>query len=146
MPLEQIELTCVEADSQFIRQKLNEYNFNLVPDYHHETLTLVVRRQDAIIAGLTGDTYWNWLYISLFWVDERERSRGLGTRLLAKAEEVAVQRGCRNAHLETHDFQNLAFYLKRGYVVFGRLEDLPEGHTKFFLHKRLEMNVPKAVG
>lgn len=100
-------------------------------------MNLIVKHQDAIVAGLVADTYWNWLYISLFWVNESERGHGLGSQLLAKAEEIALQRGCRNAHLETHDFQNLEFYQKRGYVIFGKLEDLPEGHIKFYLQKHL---------
>ena len=135
--MDKIEISQSEADAQLIRQKLNEFNFNLVPHYNHEILNLVIRRENTLIAGLIGDTYWNWLYVSLFWVDERERDRGLGSQILAKAEEIAIQRGCKNAHLETHDFQNLEFYQKRGYVVFGKLEDLPEGHTKYFLRKHL---------
>ena len=132
-----IEVSQSEIDAQLIRQKLNEFNFNLVPNYNHEILNLVIRRENTLIAGLVGDTYWNWLYVSLFRVDERERDRGLGTQILAKAEEIAIQRGCKNAHLETHDFQNLEFYQKRGYVIFGKLEDLPEGHTKYYLRKHL---------
>ena len=135
--MEKIEVSQLETDALLIRQKLNEFNFNLVPDDKHEQLNLIVRRQNTLVAGLIAGTYWNWLYIELFWVDARERSRGLGTQLLAKAEEMAVQRGCKKAHLETHDFQNLAFYQKRGYVIFGSLEDLPEGHTKYYLRKRL---------
>ena len=135
--MEKIEVSQSEIDAQLIRQKLNEFNFNLVPNYNHEILNLVIRRENTLIAGLVGDTYWNWLYVSLFWVDECERDRGLGTQILAKAEEIAIQRGCKNAHLETHDFQNLEFYQKRGYVVFGKLEDLPEGHTKYYLRKHL---------
>jgi GNAT superfamily N-acetyltransferase len=135
--MDTIEITTSAEDAQFIREKLNEYNFNLVPPDNHETLTLIVRREEHIIAGLVGDTYWNWLYISLFWVDPGQRVHGLGSRILARAEEIAVQRGCRNAHLETHDFQNLEFYLKRGYLIFGKLEDLPAGHTKFYLRKPL---------
>jgi GNAT superfamily N-acetyltransferase len=137
MDMDVIEVSQSEADAQVVRQKLNEFNFNLVPHDNHEILNLIVRRGNAIIAGLIGDTYWNWLYISLFWVERGERHRGLGTQILAKAEEIAVQRGCRNAHLETHDFQNLEFYQKQGYVIFGKLEDLPEGHTKYYLRKRL---------
>ena len=135
--MEPIEVSQSETDAQLIREKLNEFNFHLVPHDNHEPLNLIVRRQNTLIAGLVGDTYWNWLYISLFWVDERERSHGLGTQILAKAEEIAVQRGCKHAHLETHDFQNLEFYQKRGYVIFGKLDNLPEGHTKYYLHKHL---------
>jgi len=135
--METIEISQNETDAQFIREKINEYNFNRVPRDNHQVLNLIAREQNTIIGGLIGDTAWNWLYISLFWVDERKRSLGLGTRILAMAEELAVQRDCRHANLETHDFQSLNFYQKRGYVVFGQLEDFPDGHTKYYLWKNL---------
>ncbi len=135
--MDEIEVTPLDDDAQYIRKKLNEYNCNFVQPDNHERLCLVVRQKDNIIGSLVGGTYWNWMYIEMFWVDEKERKNGLGTRILAKAEEIAVQRGCKNAHLETHDFQSLDFYKKREYVVFGELEDLPEGHTKYYLRKRL---------
>jgi len=135
--MEKIELSQSEADAQLIRQKLFEFNFNRVPHDNHQTLYLIARRQGVVIAGPVGDTYWSWLYISFFWVDEHERDKGLGSKILAKAEEIAVQQGCKKAHLETHDFQNLQFYLKRGYEIFGKLDDLPEGHTKYYLCKSI---------
>ena len=55
------------------------------------------------------------------------------------AEHLAVERGAFAVNLETHSFQAEDFYLKRGYVVFGRLEDYPPGHTKLFLHERLDV-------
>jgi GNAT superfamily N-acetyltransferase len=133
----EIEISQNDADAQFIRERLNEFNYARVPHDNHETLTLVVRREGKIVAGLTGDTYWGWLYISLFWVDESLRGQGLGGEILARAEDIARERGCHSAHLETHDFQNLEFYQKRGYALFGQLDDLPVGHTKYYLWKRL---------
>jgi GNAT superfamily N-acetyltransferase len=132
-----IEISELEDDQKLIRQKLYEYNSRFVQPDHHEMLCLTVKRENQIIGGLVGGTYWNWLYIELFWIDEKERNSGLGTRILAKAEEIAIQKGCKNAHLETHDFQSLEFYLRRNYQVFGELEDLPENHKKYFLFKRL---------
>ncbi|MEA5079794.1 MAG: GNAT family N-acetyltransferase [Anaerolineaceae bacterium] len=125
-----------EAEAGFIRARLDEFNFRLVPADDHQTLNLLVRRGEVIVAGLLADTYWGWLYISILWVGEEIRGQGLGSRLLIAAEEMARQRGCSNAHLETHDFQALEFYKRHNYVVFGQLEDLPLGHTKYYLQKR----------
>ena len=135
--METIEISQTEADAEFIREKLNEYNFNIVPPYNHQVLNLIAREQNAIVGGLLADLAWGWLYISIFWVAEQKRARGLGSRLLAMAEEIAVQRGCKRANLETHDFQSLVFYQKRGYIIFGQLENFPEGHTKYYLWKNL---------
>ena len=143
--MENIEVSNSNDDAQYIRQRLNEYNCTFAQPDNHEKLCLVVRSHGNTIGGLLGGTYWNWLYIELFWVDENERSKGMGTTLLEKAEEIAVQRGCQNAHLETHDFQSLEFYKKRGYSVFGELADLPEGHTKFYLHKHLVKPLQRAA-
>jgi GNAT superfamily N-acetyltransferase len=132
-----IEISTEESDAKTIRERLNEFNFARVPPDNHESLTLVARREGKIVAGMTGDTYWGWLYISLFWVDESLRGQGLGSELLVKAEAIAVERGCYSAHLETHDFQNLEFYQKRGYELFGQLDDLPAGHMKYYLWKKL---------
>ena len=66
------------------------------------------------------------------------RGQGLGTRLMDAAEDFARERGAVNATLETLTFQAPDFYKKRGYVEFGRLEDLPPGHAKLYLRKALK--------
>lgn len=126
-----------EQEAALIRARLNEFNFRLVPNDEHQTFNWIIRQEGEVLAGLLGDTYWGWLYISILWVSEALRGQRLGSQLLAKAESEAFARGCRDAHLETHDFQALEFYQKRGYVIFGQLEDLPVGHIKYYLRKKL---------
>ena len=52
-------------------------------------------------------------------------------------ESVAVRRGCTHAHLDTFSYQARPFYERRGYSVFGTLDDYPPGHQRFFMAKRL---------
>jgi ribosomal protein S18 acetylase RimI-like enzyme len=75
--------------------------------------------------------------VSLLWVSEGLRGGGHGSRLLQSIERVAAERGCANAYLDTFSFQAPGFYRRHGYVVFGELEDFPEGHKRIFLRKRL---------
>ena len=54
------------------------------------------------------------------------------------AEDMAKEHGAFAATLETFTVQAPDFYAKRGYAVFGRLDDYPPGHAKLFLSKRLD--------
>jgi GNAT superfamily N-acetyltransferase len=126
------------AAYQFVVRSLDEYNCQQAGDQHHLPLAIFVRDDaGAVIAGLLGDTYWGWLAVNLLWVDDAWRGRGYGRTLLRTAEKEALRRGCSNAHLDTLDFQALNFYLKEGYTVFGELQGLPPGHTRYFLRKTL---------
>ena len=89
------------------------------------------------LGGLTGLVWGEWLHVKFLWVSEPLRGQGQGTRLMDAAEGLAVERGARSATLETHSYQAPHFYKKRGYEVFGQLEDYPPGHTKFFMRKAL---------
>ena len=78
-----------------------------------------------------------WLGVRWLWVAGSWRGRGQGTRLLAAAEAMALEHGATAATLETHNSDALAFYKRRGFSVFGTLEDFPPGHAKYFLRKAL---------
>ncbi len=99
-------------------------------------LAVFAHQGSEIVGGLVGLTHWNWLSIQYLWVQEAFRKQGLGRQMLLAAEQEARVRGCEHAHLDTFSFQALPFYEALGYSVFGRLEDYPPGHTRFFLQKR----------
>jgi GNAT superfamily N-acetyltransferase len=91
------------------------------------------------LGGLTGYIWGGWLHVNFVWVTEALRGQGHGSRLMDAAEAFAAERGAFAATLETHSFQAPDFYTKRGYAVFGRLDDYPLGHAKLFLCKRLDV-------
>jgi GNAT superfamily N-acetyltransferase len=127
-----------EADVDKIRRRLWDYNKEMAGDDGYRPLAIFLRdASGAIVGGICGSTYWNWMAIDLLWISEELRGRGYGERLLAAAEEEAIRRGCDHAHLDTHSFQAPAFYRKHGYTVFGKLPDMPTGHTRYYLTKRL---------
>jgi GNAT superfamily N-acetyltransferase len=113
-----------------------------VSDWHPVGFFLKNARGEWV-GGLTGYIWAGWLHVNLLWVTERLRGQNQGSRLMDKAEALAIEHGATAATLETFSFQAPGFYSKRGYQVFGRLDDYPTGHTKFFLRKTL---VPPAGG
>lgn len=91
----------------------------------------------TIVGGIIGATYWDWFYINLMWIQEDYRSKGYGNQLILQAEEEARKRGAKFAHLDTFSFQAPEFYKRHDYQVFGKLDDFPKGHTRYFLKKDL---------
>jgi GNAT superfamily N-acetyltransferase len=87
--------------------------------------------------GVLASTTWNWLSIDALWVDHALRGLGHGRRLMLHAEQVAADRGCTRARLDTFDFQARPFYERLGYRVYARLDDFPMGHVQFHMQKIL---------
>jgi GNAT superfamily N-acetyltransferase len=91
----------------------------------------------ALLGGLSGFLWGGWLHVNILWVHASLRGRGFGGQLLSAAEQHALTHGCRDAYLNTFDFQAPEFYRKRGYECFGELPNCPSGHAHYFLRKRL---------
>jgi GNAT superfamily N-acetyltransferase len=105
----------------------------------HRALAILVSHPDTaeILGGLWGHTSLSHLHIDLLFVPETLRRTGLGRRLMGRAEDEAIERGCQGAWLDTFSFQARGFYERLGYTVFGTIEDYPPGHSRFFLKKTL---------
>ncbi|HEY7343272.1 MAG TPA: GNAT family N-acetyltransferase [Ktedonobacterales bacterium] len=103
-------------------------------------LSIFVHAADGhLIGGLVGRTHAIpfWFEVSVLWIDEVDRGRGLGRALMARAEGEARSRGCRYVRLATSHFQAPDFYAALGYTIYGALEDCPPGETVFYLRKNL---------
>ena len=124
-------------DAAAIRTGLHAYNDSRVdsPDGH---LGILLKDDSGqTVGGLTAWWYYNWMFIELLFVPEQLRGQDFGTQLMAKAESYARERGMTGIWLDTFSFQARGFYEKLGYTMFGQLPDYPEGHSRFFLQKRL---------
>jgi len=126
------------AEARLVRERLDMFNIGAtgVSTYYPVNLFVKSERGETL-GGLLGGVWGGWLSISILWTDESVRGQDWGTRLMDEAEAYARQRGCHSALLDTHSFQARPFYEKRGYEVFGTLDDYPKGHKRFFLKKRL---------
>jgi ribosomal protein S18 acetylase RimI-like enzyme len=126
------------ATAQRLIDEINAYNLKATGIAEvHELLTVETDGDGELLAGIHG---WSWggtCWIQALWVREDMRRRGLGSRLLAAAENHARHHDCLQLALDTHTFQAPSFYERHGFEVVGELTDYPHGHSKLLLRKLL---------
>ena len=86
-----------------IRDGLSGYNFEKAGYRDQRPLAVLVSDPDTgeVVGGLYGSTSMGLLRIDRFFLPERLRKQGLGSRILKAAEEEGVRRGCSRAILST---------------------------------------------
>ena len=121
-----------------MRKGLIEYNSAKVGKPNYKRLVLSARdKKGRIVGGLTGDLYWNALYVELLWLEERARKSGLGAGLMREAERRARRARKELIFLNTYSFQAPGFYRRLGFRSFGRIVNYPRGASRIFFVKRL---------
>ena len=125
-------------DVKILREQLVQFVQRHVGPSSFRELTLSVRdSRGELIAGLNGQTNWQWLFVKLIWVGEGHRYKGLGTKLLKAAENEARRRSCAGVWLDTFSFQSPDFYKKHGYTELGKIENYPYGHDRHFFFRNI---------
>jgi GNAT superfamily N-acetyltransferase len=133
--LEQDDRVRIAAE---LRSRIIRFNEARAGAMNREYIVLSLRDSAGeLCGGLSGEFFWNALYVDVLWVDEALHRQGHGTHLLEEAERRAIARGCEIAYLSTFSFQAPGFYPKRGYSMIGELTDVPSGAFRRWFAKRL---------
>jgi GNAT superfamily N-acetyltransferase len=116
-------------------------------DFNDETTGISDRRPLAVVVqdpatgetlgGVIGRTSLGLLFLDVFYLPRELRGSGLGSRILAMAEEEGRRRGCRAAVLYTISFQAPGFYQRHGWRIFGEIPCSPPGTSRIFMTKEL---------
>jgi GNAT superfamily N-acetyltransferase len=106
-------------------------------DYRPLAVLVTDSQSGETVGGLYGRTSLGLLFVERFFLPQSLRGRGLGSRVLALAEQEAKRRGCTRAALMTLTFQAPEFYRKQGYEIAARLECDPPGATRLLMTKKL---------
>ena len=126
-------------DVQYLEDRIYEFNSSVTGIADGQLLGLFVREGDRIVAGMCGNTWGGTCEVRQFWVEEAQRHRGLGTKLLQAAEHEARRRGCTQIVLMTFSFQAPAFYERHGFEVVATIDDHPHGHQNLLMRKRMPL-------
>lgn len=125
-------------DVAVIRKGLSAYNQEQTGISDSRRLAVLVK--DAAgntVGGISGRSSLGLLFLDLVYLPQSMRRGGLGSRLLAAAEEEGRRRGCKAAVLYTISFQAPEFYKRYGWRVFGEIPCDPPGTSRIFMTKEL---------
>ncbi|MCG7499670.1 GNAT family N-acetyltransferase [Vibrio sp. Of7-15] len=127
-----------EKEIEEVRAGLIEHNSPFLSGVEEQEVACFLYHDDgAKIGGITGRIWGSWLLIKFLWVDANHKNSGLGSILLSKFEQYAVEKGCTSALVDTFSFQARPFYEKQGYQCQMTLNDYPVKDQLHFLTKQL---------
>ncbi len=133
----QVEKTYAKARKAILKG-LVAYNRSQIGRRKWKNLAITIRNDAGdIVGGVTGEAWADWLFVQLLWLDEAYRGQDLASRAMDALEDEARSFGAKHAYLDTFSFQARPFYEKRGYRVFGTLENYPDAHSRYWMTKSL---------
>ncbi len=116
---------------------LIRYNNEKMGKQKYKRLAVSLREKKKIVGGIVGEVWMTVLFIQLFWIDERFRGKGVGTKLIRKIEDEARRFGAVRSYVDTMSVQAPGFYRACGYKAFGSINGYPDGVTRYWLTKTL---------
>ena len=131
------ESECPDLEA-FLVDRIYEFNADATGYFDGRLVGGRLRGQSGeVIAAFNGHTWGGCCVIAHLWVQESQRGRGLGRRLLQAAEAEAIRRGCERVILSTHSFQAPVFYERQGYEKQAVIDGWPKGHADAIYVKRV---------
>lgn len=128
-----------EAEKDDVKRGFDTHTANKnAPPFVPETFCLVAEDDQGSVQGTAyGDIVWDWMYVSVLYVDEAARGQDLGTKLMREAENLARGKGLVGIYLTTQDWQAMDFYPKLGFEAYAVIDDFPKGFKRYCFRKYL---------
>ena len=104
MPAIAVERTIGETKRAVIGG-LIRYNEEKMGKQHYRRFAVSLREKKKIVGGVVGEVWMTVLFIQLFWIDQRFRGKGRGTKLIKKIEDEARRFGALRSYVDTMSVQ-----------------------------------------
>lgn len=130
------EADAKSEDSLILRMGLRAYAKEKRGHKDMESFAFFLRDEnDQTQGGCDGIMYYGCLFVSQLWINASLRHQGYGTKLMQKAEQLAKEKGCLFATVNTMDWEALDFYRKLGYKVEFERKGYLKNSIFYFLRK-----------
>ena len=128
------------SDHASVLQTLRAFTIETVPVLdNHDFAALITNAEGDVIGGLVATSRWGGFLIDMLALPQSLRGRGLGSHLLALAEQAARDRKCHHMLLDTQAFQARAFYEKHGFTLFGQIDGPAPYYPRYFMKRTLSL-------
>ncbi|EJN07071.1 acetyltransferase [Bradyrhizobium sp. YR681] len=136
MPTITVERT-IGTTKKAVLAGLGAYNDEHMGKQKFKGIAVSLKDRGKIVGGIVGYLWATVLFIQYFWIDQKQRGKGHGTKLIAAIEDEARRQGAVQAHVDTMSFQAPGFYRSQGYEEFGTVKGYPGGVTRHSFTKSL---------
>ena len=136
MPTITVERT-IGTTKKAVLAGLGAYNDEKFGTQKVKGIAVSLKDGRTIAGGIVGQLWGTVLFIQYFWIDQKQRGKGHGTKMIAAIEDEARRLGAVQAHVDTMSFQAPGFYRACGYEEFGTLKGYPGGVTRHSFTKSL---------
>ncbi|MEM8579129.1 MAG: GNAT family N-acetyltransferase [Pseudomonadota bacterium] len=109
----------------------------LTDDQMPSFLLSVPAADGTLRAGLKGEIAFQTARVAELWVSPDLRGQGIGTSLVARADDHARGAGCTRIQIETQNPAAQRLYAAQGYTVFGALPDYDGPNSLVYMVKDL---------
>lgn len=121
-----------EEDVRYVGLSLRDYNQSIIGEQEVHPFQMVILNEDTLIAGATGVNIWGWCCLEQFWVAPDYDHTDLKDQLLKLIQNEAVKYDIHKLHTKAIFEEEIEFYQKNYYQIFGELEDRPPGYTCYY--------------
>lgn len=98
-----------------IEDGLNSFGIEQTNGETPARVAIVCEGHDScVIGGAIGHSLRQRFYLTQLWVTEEHRSKGIGTELVARIEEIAKERNCNDVFVDTLNRSAVLFYEQLG--------------------------------
>jgi len=128
-----------EKNIEYLDKGLDRFNHSHAPEREKKEFGFFALEKNQIIGGVNGYLQVGyWAKVDMLFVDDKFRGHNIGTQLMEKVENFAVENSCIGMLLSTFDWQAKEFYEKMGFSVYGILDNMPKiGSKKYDMKKQL---------